>query len=90
MYYPGKNARQTCIHPGKVLKDVYLVRHNMALDDLASTIKEPLHDLDAFVRGDLEMSQAFAVKLAAIFKTDFWLKLHKRYVSVKRSHQLMS
>ncbi|MFZ1883156.1 MAG: HigA family addiction module antitoxin [Rhodoplanes sp.] len=64
-------------HPGKVLKEDYLVPLRMSARALAAEIGVPANRVSEIVRGERDVTADTALRLSRYFGTDprFWLNL---------------
>jgi addiction module HigA family antidote len=73
--------RLPLIHPGKILRDDFLLPMNISAYTLAQAIKVPRSRVNDIVLGRRDITADTAFRLARYFGTtpDFWINLQARY-----------
>jgi antitoxin HigA-1 len=66
-----------CTHPGKVLREEYLLPLGLSVRALATSLGVPAKRVTEVLRGERDMTADTAMRLARYFRTDprFWLNL---------------
>jgi len=68
-------------HPGKVLREEYLIPLEMSARALAKVLGVPANRITEIMRGKRDVSADTAIRLGRYFRTDprFWLNLQSAY-----------
>jgi len=69
------------MHPGKVLKELYLKPLGMSAIDLAKAVKVPRSRIERLVKGVAGVTPDTAYRLAAAFRTtpELWMNMQQKY-----------
>lgn len=69
------------VHPGEVLREMFLQERNLTITDLAKGIGVDRSNLSGVVNGKHGISPELAVKLSAAFgnSAQFWLNMQQAY-----------
>jgi antitoxin HigA-1 len=69
------------VHPGEILKEMFLEERNITITDLAKGIGVDRSNLSGVVNGKHGISPELAVKLSAYFSNSpqFWLNMQQAY-----------
>lgn len=79
------------VHPGDVLRELYLEPLDLSAGDLAKRLKVPRTRIERVVSGQSGISSDTALRLARFFETTphFWLNLQQRF-DISRAAQSQS
>ncbi|WP_374368179.1 HigA family addiction module antitoxin [Dongia sp.] len=69
------------VHPGDVLKELYLEPAGLSTGQLAKRLGVPRTRIERLVRGETAMTPDTAIRLARAFRTSgqFWMNLQTNY-----------
>lgn len=78
------NKKLSPIHPGKILKDHFLIPRQISQAELARSIKVSLRRINDICQGKRGITPDTALRLALYFDlekegVEFWLNLQQRY-----------
>ncbi len=78
------------VHPGEVLREEFLIPHEVSAGALAKATHVPRTRIERLVREEVDMTPDTALRLARYFGTSpaFWMNLQTRYALEKAQDQL--
>ncbi|MCY1665631.1 HigA family addiction module antitoxin [Rhizobium sp. SL86] len=83
-------SKAPAIHPGEILRDLYLEPLGMSPYALAKTLRVPRTRIERIVAEKIGISADTALRLAKFFRTtpELWLNLQSTYDLKKQSAEL--
>jgi addiction module HigA family antidote len=78
---PRKEAKLKPIHPGEILRDMFLRPLKLSMNAVALELHVPANRVAEIVNGERGISPETALRLARFFgnSPEFWLNLQTRY-----------
>lgn len=77
----GKKSKLPPIHPGRVLKDEFMIPFKLSANQLALKLHVPTGRITMIVNAQRNISPETALRLAKFFGTspEFWMNLQSQY-----------
>ena len=74
--------KQTSMHPGAILKYLYLIPQNISVAGLAKSLNVSRSNLYYLISGKSSITSELALKFSNYFRTppEFWINLQLNYV----------
>ena len=72
---------QTLVHPGEVLKELYLEPLNVSSIELARRLRVPRTRIERLVKGTTSLTPDTALRLARVFNTTpaYWINMQTNF-----------